>query len=137
MASTSDDLFRAIADADVDRVRAILAREPGLATSRGAEVDAHGTCWMTGTPLHSAASGRHLEAARRLLEAGADPNLRQSQGFTAPHAASEHGDAALVRLLLSSGADPSATTDDGRDALAFAQGSGDDETLGLVRQATA
>jgi ankyrin repeat protein len=221
MASTSADLFTAISEGDVERVRAILAREPGLAASRdaqgvsalmharyrldrgvtaaveahleeldvfeaatfgdldrltalletepsgvearsgdgfsplhfaaffgqaeavallvarGAELDAHGTGWMTGTPLHSAASGRHLEAARRLLDAGADPNLRQSQGFTALHAAAEHGDAALVRLLLAHGADPTTRTDDGRDALAFAEGSGDDETLGLVRQATA
>ena len=37
MASTSDELFAAIADGDVDRVRALLENEPALADARDHE----------------------------------------------------------------------------------------------------
>jgi ankyrin repeat protein len=217
MASTSDGFFAAISDGDVDRVRALLATDPSLATARdehgisalmqaryrsdrgltgavkahvdeldvfeaasfgdldrlatvlaadpsavaarsgdgftalhlaaffgqadavdlllarGAEVDARGTGWMIGTPLHSAASGRHLEAARRLLDRGADPNARQARGYTPLHAAAHNGDAALTALLRGRGADPGLTTDDGKDAFAYAEESGDAATTDALR----
>jgi ankyrin repeat protein len=191
MASTSTDLFAAVSNADVDRVRALLSADPSLATARdehgisvlmqaryrsdralveavkahvdefdvfeasafgdldrltvlldadpsavaarsgdgftplhlaaffgqtegvalliarGAEVDAHGTGWMTGTPLHSAASGRHLEAARLLLEGGADPIAQQSGGYTPFDSARANEHDELIRLLREHGADRS------------------------------
>jgi uncharacterized protein len=213
MASTSEELFAAIEDADTDRVRAILGEDPSLATARdpsgvsalmraryrlapgladvvrsrvdaldvfeatavndvdrlatlletdgtlvaarspdgftplhlaaffgatgaahlllarGAEVDAVGTGWMTGTPLHSAASGQHTDIGLALLDTGADPNARQGGGYTALHAAAANGDVALVRALLARGADPDARTDDGRTAAAIARERGDAESL--------
>ncbi|HET9015577.1 MAG TPA: ankyrin repeat domain-containing protein [Thermomicrobiaceae bacterium] len=65
-------------------------------------------------PLGTAAFARSLPLARLLLDAGADVNGRGEGGFTALHAAAQHGDEALARLLLARGADPDATTDDGR-----------------------
>ncbi len=76
-----------------------------LLIERGAEVDAFGRGWMTGTAMHSAASRLQSDVVRILLEAGANPNVRQSAGWTPLHAAAMNGDLTSVELLLASGAD--------------------------------
>jgi ankyrin repeat protein len=49
-----------------------------------------------------------LEMARKLLDAGADPNARQEQPFgnTALRIATAEGTLEMVKLLMSAGADP-------------------------------
>ena len=90
------DVFEAASLGDVERLRELLDADPSSATAysadgftalhfpaffggvacarvlldRGADVDAHGRGWMTGTPLNSAAAGRHADVARLLLERG-------------------------------------------------------------------
>jgi ankyrin repeat protein len=56
------------------------------------------------------------ESVRALLEAGADPNVRQQGGYTPLHTAAHNDDAELARLLLDHGADPAVKTDDGQTA---------------------
>ena len=62
-------------------------------------------------PLSAAAERGHLAIVRRLLAAGADPNLPEGQncprGF-ALWAAAHHGHREVVDLLLAAGADPNA-----------------------------
>ncbi len=62
-------------------------------------------------PLSAAAERGHLAIVRRLLAAGADPNLPEGQncprGF-ALWAAAHHGHQEIVALLLAAGADPNA-----------------------------
>jgi len=82
----------------------------------GADPDAHGTGWMTGTALNSAAAARNLPVAEVLLAAGADPGARQGQGWTPLHSAAHNGDVAMIAALRAAGADPSRTNDDGRSA---------------------
>lgn len=103
-----------------------------LLLTRGADVDARGTGWMTGTALHSAVSAHDAEAVRALLDAGAEVDARQSGGLTPLHGAAHNGDAAIVRLLLEAGADPSRVAEDGRDARAFAAEGADAETIALL-----
>ena len=136
------DVFEAAAFGDVDRLTRLRADDPAVVHARsgdgftplhlaaffgqteavrfllerGAEVDASGAGWMTGTALHSAASGRHADVIALLLGAGADPNARQSGGWTPLHAATANDDETSVRLLLEAGADPAATNDDGQPA---------------------
>ena len=152
------DLFEAAAAGDLDRLTELLsdrslpvaapsgdgftalhfaaffgrAEAARLLVVHGADVDARGTGWMTGTPLHSAASGKHTEVVGVLLEAGADPDVRQSGGWTPLHSAAHNGDAASVRLLLDAGADPAVTNDEGTSALEMAQASGDDATVAAI-----
>ena len=155
------DIFEAAAFGDVDRLTELLGAEPSLVTSysgdgftalhfaaffgryeaaallieRGAEVDAFGRGWMTGTAMHSAASRLQSDVVRILLEAGANPNVRQSAGWTPLHAAAMNGDLTSVELLLASGADATATNDEGRSVIDLATESGDEQTADRIRSA--
>ncbi len=155
------DVFEASTFGDEARLRELLDADPALATAysgdgftalhfaaffgdgptagllleRGAEVDALGRGWMTGTALHSAASGRNAGVVALLLGAGADPNARQAGGWTALHGAAHNGDVRTAGLLLDAGADPTARNDEGRSVLELAQERGDGATLDRVRRA--
>jgi uncharacterized protein len=155
------DIFEAAAFGEVDRLTELLSDEPSLVTSysgdgftalhfaaffgryeaaallieRGAEVDAFGRGWMTGTAMHSAVSRLQSDVVRILLEAGANPNVRQSAGWTPLHAAAMNGDVTSVELLLASGADPTATNDEGRSVIDLATEKGDAATVDLIRSA--
>jgi ankyrin repeat protein len=157
------DVFEASSFGDLDRMSDLLASDPDLtnATSsdgftplhlaaffgqadavrlllaRGAALDTPGTGWMTGTPLSAAAAASHTAAVRMLLDAGADPNVRQSHGWTPLHAAAANADIESVRALLRAGADPTATNDDGATALSLAEASGDLVTVEEIRTALA
>jgi uncharacterized protein len=152
-------VFEAAAFGDVDRLTVLLEEDPPLVTSysgdgftalhfaaffgrfeaaqlliqRGAEVDAFGRGWMTGTAMHSAVSRLHSHVVRILLEAGANPNVRQSAGWTPLHAAAANGDLASVDLLLDAGADFTATNDEGRSVGDLATESGDEATADRIR----
>lgn len=155
------DVFEAATVGDADRLHELLDAEAALATAfsadgftplhfaaffghpaaaqllldRGAEVDALGRGWMTGTALHSAVARSHADVVRMLLAAGADPNVRQSGGGTPLHAAAGNGDVASVDALLSAGADPSLAKEDGRTILDLAQERGERETIERIAEA--
>jgi len=81
----------------------------------GARADAVAQNAQRIQPLHAAAAGKgSLDLLRALLAHGADPNARQSGGFTVLHTAADRGDVAMARLLLEHGADPAAEDDGGR-----------------------
>lgn len=107
----------------------------GLLLERGAEVDAFGRGWMTGTALHSAVSRMRTEVVRLLLAAGANPNVRQSHGWTPLHGAAHNGDLTSVDALLDAGADPAARNDEGRSVLELAEEAGHAETIERIRAA--
>jgi ankyrin repeat protein len=155
------DVFEAASLGDEGRLVRLLDEEPALASSysadgftalhfaaffghpgsvalllaRGAEVDAFGRGWMTGTALHSAVSRARVDAVRLLVEAGANPDARQSSGWTPLHAAAMNGDVATAELLLAAGADPAATNDEGRSVLDMAEERGDGATIERIRSA--
>lgn len=65
------------------------------------------------TPLAETAYGEHLEHARLLLQAGADPNAADLMGNTPLHVAAKTGKGALVLALLDANADPRAMNQQG------------------------
>jgi len=56
-------------------------------------------------PLHYAALIDDLDAARLLIEAGADPNARDKANFTPLHFAAQQNSARVAELLLARGAE--------------------------------
>jgi ankyrin repeat protein len=154
------DVFEAASVGELDRLHDLLHADPSLLAARspddatalhfaaffaqpetarllvdhGADVHAVSPTFGNVTPLHSAAAGNSAEIVHLLLEAGADPNVRQNGGFTALQAAAQNGDATMARDLLDHGAEVDAATEDGRTALAIAEEQGHDEVAALLRE---
>ncbi|MGH2997075.1 MAG: ankyrin repeat domain-containing protein [Gaiellaceae bacterium] len=142
------DLFEAAAVGRVERVRELLDHDPArgctwspdgftalhlaaffghpdvveLLLALEVDVDPPSRNALRVTPLQSAAASNETAVARRLLDAGADANVRSNGGFTPLHAAAQNGNAELVRLLLERGADAAVATDDGQTARGLAAG---------------
>lgn len=155
------DVFEAAALGELGRLTQLLDADPAVASSRsgdgftalhyaaffgrsdvirlllarGAEVDSVGHGWMTGTALHSAVSRMQRDPVQILLDAGANPNARQSAGWSPLHSAARNGDVESVRSLLEAGADPSATNDEGRSVLDLATEKGDAATMAAIQGA--
>jgi ankyrin repeat protein len=99
-----------------------------LLLENGAPVDAVSKNAQKNQPLHAAlALGRNPETIQLLLEAGADPNARQTAGFTAIFSAAAANRRDLVEILIASGADPAIQNDFGQTAATFARERGHTE----------
>lgn len=72
---------------------------------KGAEIDAVGG-ELNATPLHWATRQGHLEAAVILINAGADPTLRDAEGCSCIHLAAQFGHTALVAYFIAQGVSP-------------------------------
>lgn len=84
-------------------------------------------------PLHSAVASGYIDIAYRLLEAGADPNLRQQGDFTPLHAAAQNGQIEMIRLLLNYGADLQVRNKAGKTALDLAAEKGHTLATAILR----
>ena len=129
------DVFEAAALGDAARVEELLREDPELAkawttdgftalhyaaffgspaavralVAAGADLEARSTNQEfapEATPLHSAVAAGRMDNAEALLEAGADPNARQPDGFTALDAARHNGDDESAEALVAAGATP-------------------------------
>ena len=93
-----------------------------LLLGRGAAVDTVSKNPQTNQPLHAAlALGRNPETIRLLLAAGADPNARQTAGYTALFSAAAANRRDLAEILIAHGANPSLQNDFGQTAATFAR----------------
>jgi ankyrin repeat protein len=84
------DVFDAAALGHVNQLEILLGLDPSLAATEGVA----GT-----TPLHLAARYGHTAAARRLIDAGADPAARSDDGDTAADLARAAGHTELAAML--------------------------------------
>ncbi len=151
-------ILEAAAAGRVDRVRELLAADPaeirartpqgfttlGLAAflggpeavrvllEHGADADDDADNPFGVRPVHAASAAHDHETMRLLLEAGADPNLRQRGGFVPLHEAAHTDDVEMAQLLLDHGADPALTADDGRDTRRVAADDGSTRVAELL-----
>jgi uncharacterized protein len=113
------DVFEAAALGRVDRLDALLSADPALAAA-----------WSPDgfTVLHYAAFFGGGDVARRLLAAGADPDLRSRNDFSVMpiHSAVAGRHADVVDALLEAGADPNVAQRHGYTPLHGAAEHGDD-----------
>ncbi|KAK0162418.1 hypothetical protein PV327_006195 [Microctonus hyperodae] len=73
--------------------------------AKGANVNAIGG-ELASTPLHWATRQGHLLTFTILMKAGADPTLRDSEGFACIHLAAQFGYTGIVAYLVAKGANP-------------------------------
>ncbi len=112
------DVFMAAACGHVDLLREMLAANRALARERLSEESFRTsdntqalhiyfyTIGGAATPLHAAATAGQADAARVLLEAGADPNATGGYDDSTPlHLASWNNQVAVAEVLLDGGAD--------------------------------
>jgi uncharacterized protein len=83
-------------------------------------------------PLIDASYWGYLEVTSALLEAGADPNLRNSQGYTALIVASLHGNVEIEAQLLDHGANVNLAAPDGATPLWAAAQEGSKESMAFL-----
>lgn len=102
---------------------------------QGANVNLPADNPMQVAPLHAAAAARQSAIVRLLVQAGANVNQPQQQGFRPLHAAAQNGDIESVRLLLEHGADRQARADNNQTAADLAMLRGDAATVALLEAA--
>jgi ankyrin repeat protein len=89
----------------------------GELLAAGASPDLESGGDADGTPLCGAASWGHTAVLRALLEAGADPDRAESDGFTPLAWAVAGGSCESASMLLEAGADPNRADSHGRTPL--------------------
>lgn len=99
-----------------------------LLLEKGASVDAVSQNAQKNQPLHAVvALSRNPQIVQMLLAAGADPNARQTAGFTAIYSAAAANRRDLVHILIAHDADASLTNDLGQTAAGYARERGHSE----------
>jgi ankyrin repeat protein len=93
-------IFAAIALGRADLVRGLLADTPALVAARMSRFEDHRT------PLHFAVLKDRPEMVRLLLEAGADPSVRDDRDRTPLGCATSRTGREVTTLLVAAGADP-------------------------------
>jgi ankyrin repeat protein len=115
------ELLRAAEIGDVSLIRSLLAE--------GADVDSVVDGRYPWTPLMQASFRGHTNAARLLLEHGADPDHEDLDCYRSVTLAAAEGHWDIVRLLVERGAN--ATKGDGQSttALGYAEAQGEEEMI--------
>ena len=120
------DVFEAAALGETERLRELLTADPELSRARSDD---------DFTALHYAAFFDGSEAARVLVDHGADVNAFADNelGVHPLNSAAAAGQREVAAILLEAGADPTAPTRGGFSPLDAARQNGDEELEALLR----
>lgn len=153
------DVFDASLVGDVRRLSVLIGKDPGLLAARhpfgwtplhfaafggsldavkllldkGAALDPRSHNRFHNTPLQTALLCSEGVVVAHLLGRGADPNVRQGEGFAPLHDAAFAGRIDLLQLLLDHGSDLNPRSDDGETPLATAERKGKTKAAGFLR----
>lgn len=100
----------------------------------GAPINSPSRNGLKAAPLQSAAAAGYEKIVQMLLELGADPNVREGNGYTPLHAAAQNKDIDMIHTLLYGGADLTLVGKDGKTPLDLAAETGDKETIALLAE---
>jgi uncharacterized protein len=152
-AAAEIDVFEASALGRVDRIKQLLRQDAALVSAyaqdgfypvglaaffghleavqtliaAGADIHAAAKNPFKVQAIHAAVASKNLDIVRAVLEAGADPNAAQQQGFRPMHESGSSGNRALAELLMQHGADPALKNDDGKSTIDYARDKGHTE----------
>src|SRR5262245_60341034 len=121
--SRADDLFDAMNKGDLDAMAKLLADDKTLANkARGTDL-----------PLNYALRGNNFKVVKLLVDAGADVNATDANGFAAMSYAAKNPDPAVIKLLIAKGAKIDAPNKAIRGTpLLYAAGSGNKKVVALL-----
>lgn len=151
-------IFEAAATGKINHVIRLLARDPQLVNAyaedgfqplglacffghydtaeylikAGALINSPSRNGLKTAPLHSATAGRYAKIVKMLLDQGADPNVREQNGYTALHAAAQNDDVEIIHLLLLGGADLTLKGTNGKTAMDIAMDAGHEKATVLL-----
>ena len=108
--SKDGDVWSASLEGDVETLKQLLEEGADLNAARPGESD---------LPLMLAVRGRHSEAAKWLIDNGADVNKRDMNGNTAAIAAAFYGFSDMFQILVDAEADASLQNYEGQDVAAI------------------
>jgi ankyrin repeat protein/protocatechuate 3,4-dioxygenase beta subunit len=112
-------LHNAAQSGDLERVKELLKKNPGLVSSKG--TNSYGsTPLQGGTALHLAARKGDMAMVTLLLASNADVNAVDNAGWTPLHEAAFGGNKEVVALLLAHGADVNAINNNAQTPLQWA-----------------
>ena len=154
------NIFEASATGKINNVIRLLARDPQLVNSyagdgfqplglacyfghletaeylikAGAPINFASRNGLKAAPIQSATAAGHEKIVQMLLRLGADPNVREGNGYTPLHAAAQNKDIDMIHTLIYGGADLTLVGKDGKTPLDLAVETGDQETIGLLAE---
>ena len=153
-------IFEASATGKINNVIRLLARDPQLVNAysqdgfqplglacyfghletaeylikAGAPINSVSRNGLKAAPLQSATAAGHEKIVRMLLQLGADPNIREGNGYTPLHAAAQNKDIDMIHTLIYGGADLTVAGDDGKTSLDLAVETNDQATIALLAE---
>ncbi len=86
------------------------------------------------TPIQSAATAGHFKIVALLLHYGADPNLRDRDGYTPLHTAAQNGDTDMIRSLLFNGSDLTVSNKRGQLPIDLAYEAGHADAVAVLKE---
>jgi protocatechuate 3,4-dioxygenase beta subunit len=113
-------LHNAAQNGDLEKVKALLKKNPGLVSSKGTNSYGGTMSLRGGTALHLAARKGDMAMVALLLTSNADVNATDNDGRVPLHEATSGGHADVVELLLAHGADVNARANNGFTSLHWA-----------------
>lgn len=154
------NIFEASATGKLNNIIRLLARDPQLVNAyaedgfhplglacyfghlesaeylirAGAPINFPSRNGLKATPIQSAASAGREKIVQMLLQLGADPNVREGNGYTPLHAAAQNKDVDMIRTLIYGGADLTLMGNDGKAPLDIAKETGDRETIAVLAE---